>query len=193
VGTVGLIKAVDRFDPARGAEFSTFATPTILGEIKRYFRDSSRAVHVPRRLQELHASVTKATETLTQSLGRSPTVREIAHDIGVTDDEVLEALEVRHAYAASSLDASAADGTSEHAVLADLIGDEDQALAAIEDRESLWPLLDALPDRERQIILLRFFRNQSQSQIAEQLGISQMHVSRLLARTLAELREGLAA
>lgn len=193
VGTVGLIKAVDRFDPDRGAAFSTFATPTILGEIKRHFRDSARAVHVPRRLQELHAAVARATEAMTQSLGRSPTVRELAAELDISEDEVLEAIEVRHAFAASSLDATAADGTSEGAVLADLLGDEDSALAAIEDRESLRPLLEALPERERQIIMLRFFRNQSQSQIAEQLGISQMHVSRLLARTLAQLRDGLAA
>ena len=193
VGTVGLIKAVDRFDPERGVEFSTFATPTILGEIKRHFRDSARIVHVPRRLQELHASVASSIDSLTQSLGRAPTVREIASSLDITEDEVLEAIEVRHAYAASSLDATAADGTSEGARLADMIGDEDEALAAIEDRESLRPLLDALPERERQIIILRFFRNRSQSQIAKELGISQMHVSRLLARTLTQLREGLAA
>ncbi|MEI6361959.1 MAG: RNA polymerase sigma factor SigF [Actinomycetes bacterium] len=192
VGTVGLIKAVDRFDPDRGTEFSTYATPTILGEIKRHFRDRTWAIKVPRRLQELNASVAAATDSMTQSLGRAPTVRELAQELDVSEDEVLDALEARHAYATSSFD-PADDDDAPARSLADSLGEVDEALAAVEDRESLRPLLEALPERERRLILLRFFQNKSQSQIADELGISQMHVSRLLARTLSQLREGLTA
>jgi RNA polymerase sigma-B factor len=189
VGTMGLIKAVDRFDPDRGFEFSTYATPTILGEIKRHFRDRTWAVRVPRRLQDLQRQVTARSDELTRTLHRAPTVRELAESLGVGEDEVLDALEARHAYAMSSLDAEPED--EESGPLAARMGTDEPAFEMIEDRESLRPLLDALPERERQIIMLRFFRNMSQTQIAEELGISQMHVSRLLARTLAQLREGL--
>lgn len=187
VGTVGLLKAVDRFDITRNVEFSTFATPTILGEIKRHFRDRTWAMRVPRRLQEMQAQITSRTDELTRSLNRSPTVRELAESLGTTQEEVLEAMEARHAYATSSLDAPTGDGATTS--VADSIGAEDPALEAVEYRETLRPLLEALPERERRIILLRFFHNKSQSQIAEELGISQMHVSRLLARTLAQLRQ----
>jgi len=192
VATVGLIKAVDRFDPTRGNELATYATPTILGEIKRHFRDRTWALSVPRRLQELHSRVTIATDALTQSLGRSPTVRELAEHLGVGEEDILDALEVRHAYATNPLDPPEGDDDPPRSV-ADSLGQVDAALEAIEERETLRPLLAALPDRERRIIELRFFENKSQSQIAEELGISQMHVSRLLARTLTELRAGLAA
>jgi RNA polymerase sigma-B factor len=191
VGTVGLIKAVDRFDPTRGVELSTYATPTILGEIKRHFRDRTWSVRVPRRLQETHAAVLAATDAMTQDLGRAPTVRELAAALDLSEEDVLEALEVRHAYAATTLDAGPdTDGPS--TAIGDLLGMEDDALAAVEDREALRPLLAALPERERRIIMLRFFQNQSQTQIAQALGISQMHVSRLLSRTLGTLRLGLA-
>ncbi len=192
VGTVGLIKAVDRFDPQRGVEFSTFATPTILGEIRRHFRDRAWAVKVPRRLQELQSAVATTTEQLTHSLGRTPTVREIAEELGSTTEDVLDALEVRGAYSASSLDAGSDDSSDGPHAVVHTLGELDPALEEVEYRESLRPLLEALPERERRIVLLRFFHNQSQSQIAHEMGISQMHVSRLLARSLATLRQGMA-
>jgi RNA polymerase sigma-B factor len=192
VATIGLIKSVDRFDLERGVEFSTYATPTIVGEIKRHFRDKGWAIRVPRRLQELKLSLTKATSELSQKLGRSPTVAELATHLGMTEEEVLEGLESANAYSAVSLDAP--DGGDEDApAVADTLGVEDESLEGVEYRESLKPLLDQLPPREKRILLLRFFGNMTQSQIAADLGISQMHVSRLLARTLAQLRAGLLA
>jgi RNA polymerase sigma-B factor len=190
VGTVGLIKAVDGFDVTRDVEFSTYATPTILGEIKRHFRDRAWAVRVPRRLQELQSKVTTTTDELTRTLHRAPTVRELAAALDVTEDDILDAIEARHAYATDSIDDGGDDGTSP---MATRMGFEDPAFEAIDDRESLRPLLEQLPERERQIILLRFFHSMSQTQIAEELGISQMHVSRLLARSLAQLRSGMQA
>lgn len=190
VGTVGLIKAVDRFDTDRGVQFSTYATPTIVGEIKRHFRDRGWAIRVPRRLQELRISLSRATGELSQSTGRSPTVAELAKHLNITEEEVLEGLESAQAYATSSLDAGTSDGDDSMSLGA-TIGDEDTALEGVENRESLKPLLAALPERERQILFLRFFNNKTQSEIANELGISQMHVSRILARTLAQLRSGL--
>jgi RNA polymerase sigma-B factor len=190
VATIGLIKSVDRFDLERGVEFSTYATPTIVGEIKRHFRDKGWAIRVPRRLQELKLSLTKATSELSQKLGRSPTVAELAGHLEMTEEEVLEGLESANAYSAVSLDAP--DGGDEDApAVADTLGAEDESLEGVEYRESLKPLLDQLPPREKRILLLRFFGNMTQSQIAADLGISQMHVSRLLARTLTQLRAGL--
>ncbi len=192
VATIGLIKSVDRFDLERGVEFSTYATPTIVGEIKRHFRDKGWAIRVPRRLQELKLSLTKATSELSQRLGRSPTVAELAEHLGMSEEEVLEGLESANAYSAVSLDAP--DGGDEDApAVADTLGSEDESLEGVEYRESLKPLLDQLPPREKRILLLRFFGNMTQSQIAADLGISQMHVSRLLARTLTQLRAGLLA
>jgi RNA polymerase sigma-B factor len=185
VGTIGLIKAVDRFDLERGVEFSTYATPTILGEIKRHFRDKGWAIRVPRRLQELRMSIATATAELSQSLGRSPTPREIAERLEVTVEEVLEGLESANAYTTMSLDAGTGDDS---ASWLETLGDDDAALEHVEIRESLRPLIESLPPREQQILVLRFFRQQTQSQIAEQVGISQMHVSRLLTRTLERLR-----
>ena len=190
VGTVGLIKAVDRFDTDRGVQFSTYATPTIVGEIKRHFRDRGWAIRVPRRLQEMRISLSRATSELSQQNGRSPTVAELAEHLGVTEEEVLEGLESAQAYATSSLDAGTSD-SDESIGLGATIGDVDQALEGVDNRESLKPLLTALPERERQILFLRFFDNKTQSEIAEELNISQMHVSRLLTRTLAQLRTGL--
>ncbi len=191
VGTIGLIKSVDSFDITRGTELSTFATPTILGEIKRHFRDRAWALKVPRRLQELSAQVAGCTDDLGRVLQRSPTVREVAEALGVSEQEVIDAIETRHAYTTSSLDADRDDDPDRAVTIADSLGMDDPAFEALEDREAIRPLLEALPERERRIIMLRFFRNKSQSQIAEELGISQMHVSRLLARTLAQLRDAL--
>ncbi|GAA2488250.1 hypothetical protein GCM10010393_19530 [Streptomyces gobitricini] len=189
VATIGLIKSVDRFDPDRGVEFSTYATPTVVGEIKRHFRDKGWAVRVPRRLQELRLSLTTATAELSQLHGRSPTVHELAERLGISEEEVLEGLESANAYSTLSLDVP--DTDDESPAVADTLGAEDEALEGVEYRESLKPLLEDLPPREKRILLLRFFGNMTQSQIAQEVGISQMHVSRLLARTLAQLREKL--
>ncbi|MER8037558.1 RNA polymerase sigma factor SigF [Streptomyces hydrogenans] len=189
VATIGLIKSVDRFDPERGVEFSTYATPTVVGEIKRHFRDKGWAVRVPRRLQELRLSLTTATAELSQQHGRSPTVHELAERLGISEEEVLEGLESANAYSTLSLDVP--DTDDESPAVADTLGAEDEALEGVEYRESLKPLLEDLPPREKRILLLRFFGNMTQSQIAQEVGISQMHVSRLLARTLAQLREKL--
>lgn len=190
VGTIGLIKAVDRFDLERDVAFSTYATPTILGEIKRHFRDKGWVIRVPRRLQELRMSITSATGELSQQLGRSPTPREVAERLGVSMEDVLEGLESANAYATLSLDAgdSQADGIGS---MLDTLGTTDEALDHVEIRALIRPLIEGLPPRERQILLLRFFKQMTQSQIAEEVGISQMHVSRLLTRTLAELRESI--
>jgi RNA polymerase sigma-B factor len=190
VATIGLIKSIDRFDTERGVEFSTYATPTIVGEIKRHFRDKGWAIRVPRRLQELKLALTKTTGELSQQLGRSPTVAELADKLEMSEEEVLEGLESANAYAAVSLDAPDSSEEGGGAV-SDTLGEYDEALDRVEYREALKPLLDELPVREKKILMLRFFGNMTQSQIAVQLGISQMHVSRLLARTLAQLREGL--
>jgi len=188
VATIGLVKAVDRFDPDREVEFSTYATPTIVGELKRHFRDKGWAVRVPRRLQELNLRLGPVIGKLSQELQRSPTVAEIAKAAGATEDEVLEGLDSAHAYRLISLDApTGEEGLSYH----DQIGEEDSALESLEDWVSVGPLLQQLPARERRMLYLRFFKGLTQSEIADQLGISQMHVSRLLAKTLATLREGL--
>ncbi|MFF4501904.1 RNA polymerase sigma factor SigF [Streptomyces sp. NPDC001401] len=189
VATIGLIKSVDRFDPERGVEFSTYATPTVVGEIKRHFRDKGWAVRVPRRLQELRLALTTATAELSQQHGRSPTVHELAEKLAISEEEVLEGLESANAYSTLSLDVP--DTDDESPAVADTLGAEDEALEGVEYRESLKPLLEDLPPREKRILLLRFFGNMTQSQIAQEVGISQMHVSRLLARTLAQLREKL--
>ncbi|MFI8963145.1 RNA polymerase sigma factor SigF [Streptomyces sp. NPDC053493] len=193
VGTIGLIKAIDRFDCERGVEFPTFAMPTVVGEIKRFFRDTSWSVRVPRRLQELRLALTKASDELAQKLDRSPTVPELAVVLGVSEEDVVDGLAVGNAYTASSLDSPSPEDDGGEGSLADRLGYEDAALEGVEYRESLKPLLAKLPPRERQIIMLRFFANMTQSQIGEEVGISQMHVSRLLTRTLAQLREGLIA
>jgi len=192
VATIGLIKSIDRFDLNRGVEFSTYATPTIVGEIKRHFRDKGWAVRVPRRLQELKLSLTKAISELSQREGRAPTVAELAAFLKMTEEEVLEGLESANAYSTVSLDAPDS-GDDDAPAVSDSLGIVDESLEGVEYRESLKPLLERLPPREKRILLLRFFGNMTQSQIATELGISQMHVSRLLARTLAQLREGLTA
>lgn len=190
VGMIGLIKAVDRFDPDRGVEFSSFATPTIVGEMKRHFRDATWSVRVPRRLKELQSQLATGSAELTQKLGRAPTVPELAAHLGISEDDVLDGLESAQAYNAASLDTPAdEDGFA----MESSFGVEDSALEAVEYRESLKPLLASLSERDRTVVMLRFFGNQSQSQIANELGISQMHVSRILSKTLVTLREGLLA
>jgi RNA polymerase sigma-B factor len=190
VGTIGLIKAVDRFDLDRGVEFSTYATPTIVGEIKRHFRDKGWVIRVPRRLQELRISLSAATAELSQDLGRSPTMAELAERLRVSEEEVLEGLESANAYSTLSLDAP--DSREEGAMsMIDVIGQTDEALENVENRETIMPLLAQLEPREKYILVLRFFRGMTQSQIAAEIGVSQMHVSRLLTRTLEQLRRSL--
>ena len=189
VATIGLIKAIDRFDSERGVAFSTYATPTIVGEIKRHFRDRGWTIRVPRRLQEMQAVISQAVSDLGQELGRSPTVAELAKRAGLSEEEIIEGLESANAYSPLSLDAP--DPAGEVGAVIEQLGDYDDALDAVVDRETVKPLLDQLDARAKKILLLRFFRNMTQSQIAEELGISQMHVSRLLSRTLAELRQKL--
>ncbi|WP_329121788.1 RNA polymerase sigma factor SigF [Streptomyces sp. NBC_01465] len=190
VGTIGLIKAIDRFDLSRGVEFPTFAMPTIVGEIKRFFRDTSWSVRVPRRLQELRLDLAKAGDELAQKLDRAPTVAELAERLDLSKEEIVEGMSASNAYTASSLDAQPEEDDSEGA-LADRIGYEDHDLEGVENIESLKPLIAELPARDRQILSLRFVANMTQSEIGEELGISQMHVSRLLSRTLVKLRRGL--
>jgi RNA polymerase sigma-B factor len=191
VGTIGLLKAIDRFDLEREVEFSTYATPTIVGELKRHFRDKGWAVRVPRRLQELHLELTKTVSELSHDLGRSPTVSEISEVTGISEEDVLEGLEISQAYNFTSLDAPIDSGDSSSTSFAEHIGSEDEHLENLEYRAALAPEMKKLPDRERTILYLRFFKGLTQSEIAERLGISQMHVSRLLNRTLAHLREAL--
>jgi RNA polymerase sigma-B factor len=187
--TIGLIKAVDRFDPDRGIDFPGFAIPTILGEIKRHFRDRTWSIRVPRRLQELRQAISGANNTLGQRLGRAPTVADIAAHLRVTEEEVLEGLEGARAYSATSLSTPVtADGDRE---LGDTLGGEDHEFDLVELRMSLGPALALLNAREQKIVALRFYGNLTQSQIADQLGISQMHVSRLLSRALTTLRGSL--
>jgi RNA polymerase sigma-B factor len=190
VARVGLVNAVDRFDVTRGFDFVSFAVPTIMGEVRRHFRDTGWAVRVPRRMKELHLALSKATGEMSQRLGRSPTVTELAAELGLDPDDVTQGLIAGNAYQTVSVDRPATDRTEEMS-LVDTLGDYDAALENVENHESLRPLLAALPERERTVVLLRFFGNMTQTQIAEKLGISQMHVSRLLSRTLAQLRKEL--
>ena len=191
VASVGLIKAVDRFDPSREVEFSTYATHTIVGELKRHFRDKGWAVRAPRRMQELYLRLGNVIGILSQELGRSPTVPELANEAGVSEEEVLEALEAGQAYRSTSIDAPGSAGAAageEGETLAMQLGDYDPELVEAERRAELSPLIAELPEREQTIIYLRFFEGLTQSEIASRLGISQMHVSRLLARSLEQLR-----
>ncbi|GIE30705.1 hypothetical protein Ait01nite_037500 [Actinoplanes italicus] len=189
VAVMGLIKAVDRFDAERGIDFAGFAIPTIVGELKRHFRDRTWSIRVPRRLQELRLSITAANHDLSHKLGRSPTVADIAAHLGITEEEVLEGLEGARAYNSTSLSAPAgAEGTT---TLGDTLGCEDDGFALAELRIALGPALATLDEREQKIISLRFYGNLTQSDIAQQVGISQMHVSRLLTKALAKLRNRL--
>jgi RNA polymerase sigma-B factor len=191
VATVGLINAVDRFEPDRGSDFFSFAVPTITGEVRRYFRDHGWSTRVPRRLKDLHIAIRSALAELSQQLGRAPRPSEIADRLGLPVAEVIEGLQAGEAYRSSSLDEMLGSGEGK-ATLGEFIGGLDTELALIDDREALRPLLAQLPPRERTIITLRFFRQLTQTQIADQVGISQMHVSRVLRQTLAYLHEQMA-
>lgn len=190
VATVGLINAVDRFDPSIRADFLSYAVPTITGEIRRYFRDTAWSVRMPRRLQELHLSVSSAIGTLSQQHGRAPRPSELAEHLGVSTAEVREALQAASAYRSASLDDVLA-GT-EGVTLGETLGELDAELAEVEDRETVRPLLEQLSERDRRIVLLRFFQGLSQTQVGERVGLSQVQVSRILSRTLTNLRERLA-
>lgn len=187
VALVGLFKAVERFDPGRGLQFSTFATPTILGELKRHFRDRGWAVRVPRRVQELHLQLGKIVATLGQEEGRSPTPAEVAARAGVSEEAVLEAMEAGSLYRLVSLDGSVTPDDEGGELIA-CLGEEDSEFERIEHRSEIAELLEVLPERERRIVELRFFDSLTQSEIAERVGVSQMHVSRLLTRSLERLR-----
>ncbi|WP_079125451.1 SigB/SigF/SigG family RNA polymerase sigma factor [Streptomyces lushanensis] len=193
VGTIGLIKAIDRFDLSREVEFTSFAVPYIVGEIKRFFRDTSWAVHVPRRLQELRVELAKAKEGLSLVLDRQPTVRELAEHLGLSDEEIVEGLVASNGYMAGSLDSPGGDddGSGDGPTYAESIGDRDPAMDLVEDLHALAPLLEELGDRERRILQMRFGQEMTQSEIGVELGISQMHVSRLLTRILTTLRAGM--
>ena len=193
VGTVGLLKAIDRFDLDRGVEFTTYATPTIVGEIKRYFRDKGWAVKVPRRLQELNLAVNRASDKLAISLGRSPTVTELAEHLQAGEDEILEAQELGQAYNLLSLDSEVSgEADKKSQTLADTVGVADAGLELLEDRANLEQAFGVLTGRERVIIYLRFYESVSQTEIAKRLNVSQMHVSRLQAKALEKLRAVLA-
>jgi len=186
VGALGLVKAVDRFDVDRGVEFSSYAVPTIVGEIRRHFRDKAWAMHVPRRVKELSVRLSRVLDELTTNLGRSPTVAELAEAAGAEEEEVIDALDSAHAYSTRSLHAPFDEGGDDS--LAEKLGEEELGYRDVEDGSLIAAGLDVLDDRERRIVELRFFDEMTQSQIAAEIGISQMHVSRLLRRALAKMR-----
>ena len=186
VALVGLLKAVERFEPDRGLQFSSFATPTITGELKRYFRDRGWAVRVPRRIQELHLELDRTVNDLSQELGRPPTPAEIAERAGVLEEDVLESMEAGSLYRLASIDAGRSDDESSPSP-AQRLGEIDAELTAVDDRVAVSEMLAVLPEREQKIVYLRFFEGLTQSEIAEEIGISQMHVSRLLVRSLETL------
>jgi RNA polymerase sigma-B factor len=187
VASLGLIKAIDRFEPGRGTKFTSYAAPTILGELKRHFRDKGWSLHVPRDLQERSLAVSHATEVLSKELGRSPKVREVAEHLGCSAEQVLEAQEAAASYEATSLDAPAARDDDESASLVDLLGSDDSAYELVEERQAIARVWKELPDVERSVLELRFMHDLNQREIGEQIGYSQMHVSRLLRRALTRL------
>lgn len=189
VGYLGLLKAIDRFDPDRGLEFTTYATPTILGEIKRHFRDKGWSVRIPRRLQELSAKVNQATDTLTTQFQRSPTIQEIADYLDASVDEVLEAMESSSAYSSVPLEGTGSSENDDAPSVIDRYGSEDSELAFTDDRLVIEEALKGFSPREREVIELRFLKGMTQIEIAEQLGISQVQVSRLLRRTLKKIQD----
>ncbi|MFB6871877.1 SigB/SigF/SigG family RNA polymerase sigma factor [Streptomyces sp. NPDC056323] len=196
VGTIGLIKAIDRFELSREVEFTSFAVPYITGEIKRFFRDTTWAVHVPRRLQELRVDLARTKESLVTELDRDPTVPELAEQLGLSEDEVTEGIVAANGYAAGSLDmpADPSEAGRRHApgrTFADVLGGPDPALETVENLHALAPLLGCLDERERRIIDMRFGQEMTQARIGAELGISQMHVSRLISRILRKLRNGM--
>lgn len=187
VATVGLIKAIDRFQPDHGNDFLSFAVPTVMGEVRRYFRDATWSMRVPRRLKELHLAVEGAATTLAQHLGRAPTPAEIAEHLNISKEEVYHGIEAGQGFSTSSLDEPA---INEVPTLGESISENDKAMERVENHEMLRPLITALPPLQQRILALRFFHNMTQTQIAEQVGFSQMHISRLLSRALAQLRDG---
>jgi RNA polymerase sigma-B factor len=193
VASLGLIKAIDRFDPGRGTKFTSYAAPTILGELKRHFRDKGWSLHVPRELQERTLAVGHATERLSKELGRSPKVREVAEHLGCSVEQVLEAQEAAASYEAASLDAPVARDGGESAALVDTLGGEDSAYELVEDRQAIARTWKELPDVERIVLELRFMQDLNQREIGERIGYSQMHVSRLLRRALSRLETAAAA
>ncbi len=192
VGAIGLIKAIDRFELERDVSLATYATPNVVGEIKRHFRDKGWAIRVPRALQELNARMSQTIDTLTSKLGRSPSVAEMAQALGATPEDVLEALEVGSAYSTLSLSATPGGGEEGEGDPLDAIGEEDAGFERSEDRADLEPALDRLGPREREILRMRFEEGLPQTQIADQVGLSQMHVSRLIRKSLAAMRDELA-
>jgi RNA polymerase sigma-B factor len=191
VARVGLVNAVARFDVETGSDFVSFAVPTIMGEVRRHFRDNSWSVKVPRRLKELHLRLGTATADLSQRLGRAPTASELADELDMDRAEVIEGLVAGSSYNTLSIDSGSGSGDDDVRAIADTLGDVDAGLDRIENREALRPLLEGLPERERTVLVLRFFESMTQTQIAERVGISQMHVSRLLAKSLTRLRDQL--
>lgn len=190
VAMIGLLNAVDRFDPSREVQFSTYAAATIVGELKRHFRDKGWALRVPRRLQELAVRVNRALPELTQSLGRSPTIPELAEHLGVGTDEIADAMDAVQAYSTSSLDTPAGE---EGQAPIDSLGEDDPSIALLDEWSSLAPAVAELSPRDRRVLYLRFFRGLTQSEIAEDVGVSQMHVSRILTQTLEKLRRAASA
>ncbi len=194
VGMIGLINAVDRFDPERGIKFSTYATPTIVGEIRRYFRDKAWSMKVPRRLQELNIAASKAQEALSSKLGRPPTIREVGERIGATEEETLEAIELGNAYDTVSLDSQMSfDADSSGMTLGEFVGEEDETIVNLAKYGDLTSAVEHLEERERMIIIYRFFNDMSQADVATKLNISQMHVSRLQNHALHTLKRLLSA
>ncbi|QHY94387.1 RNA polymerase sigma factor SigF [Streptomyces sp. S4.7] len=193
VGTIGLIKAIDRFELSREVEFATFAVPYIVGEIKRFFRDTSWAVHVPRRLQELRIDLAKATDELSQRLDRAPTTAELAEYLNLDENEVIEGVVASNGYTAGSIDMPTDDTAESSSKLSDRLGAPDAQLETAENVQALKPLIDELDEREKWILQMRFGAEMTQSEIGQELGVSQMHVSRLLSRITGRLREGLLA
>ena len=189
VASVGLLKAVERFDPARGTAFSSFAVPTIAGELKRHFRDKGWAIRVPRDLQELALRVDRATDRLFHELGRAPTASEIADDLGVTIEQVLEAHEAAAAYRADSLDRPSSDDDQDATRVVDTLGGDDPGYHQAVHAATLESMMSVISDREREILRLRFVEDLTQSEIGDRMGLSQMHISRLLRRAVAQLRE----
>jgi RNA polymerase sigma-B factor len=189
VAYLGLVKAVDNFDPEFGTGFLGYATPMIIGEIKRYFRDATWGVHVPRRMQELSGALRKATDTLTHDLGREPTIAELAAHLGAEPEEIVEAIDAAGAYTTASLD-HPVNTDEQGASLLDFMGEEDSRFEAVIDRQVLTELLTTLGERDKRILLMRYFRGMTQAEIGEELGVSQMQISRLLTRILRELRAG---
>jgi RNA polymerase sigma-B factor len=188
VGSIGLLLAIERFDTERGVQFTTYAVPTIVGEIQRHFRDRAWALHVPRRLKELSTRLSRTVETMTKELGRAPTIAELAQTLGVEEDEVVEAMETSHAFSTRSLSQPLDREGMEGETVQDSLGVDDMGFSEVDDGSFVEAGLDALDERERRIVELRFFEGLTQTEIAAQVGISQMHVSRLLRRALQTMR-----